>query len=64
MRLYAGCVGRMQVSVPWETTAAKVLAKVAVHAEVCDLTVEETDIEGVVRRIYAAARPAPADTVP
>lgn len=34
------------------TSAADVLAAVAVHAEVRDLTVEETDIEEVVRRIY------------
>ena len=35
------------------TTAAKVLAAVAEKAEVLDLTVEEPDIEDVVRRIYA-----------
>jgi ABC-2 type transport system ATP-binding protein len=38
------------------TTAAKVLAAVADQAQVLDLTVEEPDIEDVVRRIYAAAR--------
>ena len=38
------------------TTAAKVLAAVAEKAEVLDLTVEEPDIEDVVRRIYAAGR--------
>ncbi|HEY6496022.1 MAG TPA: ATP-binding cassette domain-containing protein [Trebonia sp.] len=38
------------------TTAAKVLAAVADRAEVLDLTVEEPDIEDVVRRIYAAGR--------
>lgn len=38
------------------TTAAKVLAAVSEHAEVLDLTVEEPDIEDVVRRIYAARR--------
>jgi viologen exporter family transport system ATP-binding protein len=38
------------------TTAAKVLAAVAAQAEVLDLTVEEPDIEDVVRRIYAAGR--------
>jgi len=38
------------------TTAAKVLASVAQRAEVLDLTVEELDIEDVVRRIYAAGR--------
>lgn len=39
-----------------QTTAAKVLAAVAEQAEVLDLTVEEPDIEDVVRRIYAADR--------
>ena len=38
------------------TTAAKVLAAVSNRAEVRDLTVEEPDIEDVVRRIYAASR--------
>lgn len=38
------------------TTAAKVLAAVSERAEVLDLTVEEPDIEDVVRRIYAARR--------
>ena len=38
------------------TTAAKVLASVAQRAEVLDLTVEELDIEDVIRRIYAASR--------
>lgn len=38
------------------TTAARVLAAVSEHAEVLDLTVEEPDIEDVVRRIYAARR--------
>ncbi|HET9079486.1 MAG TPA: ATP-binding cassette domain-containing protein [Trebonia sp.] len=38
------------------TTAAKVLAAVSAKAEVLDLTVEEPDIEDVVRRIYAAVR--------
>jgi ABC-2 type transport system ATP-binding protein len=38
------------------TTAAKVLAAVSDRAEVLDLTVEEPDIEDVVRRIYAASR--------
>ena len=39
-----------------QTTAAKVLAAVSEKAEVLDLTVEEPDIEDVVRRIYAAGR--------
>jgi ABC-2 type transport system ATP-binding protein len=39
-----------------QTTAAKVLAAVSEKAEVLDLTVEEPDIEDVVRRIYAASR--------
>jgi ABC-2 type transport system ATP-binding protein len=38
------------------TTAARVLAAVAGQAEVLDLTVEEPDIEDVIRRIYAASR--------
>jgi len=40
------------------TTAAKVLAAVSDQAEVLDLTVEEPDIEDVVRRIYAGYRDA------
>ncbi len=39
-----------------QTTAARVLAAVSLRAEVLDLTVEEPDIEDVVRRIYAASR--------
>jgi viologen exporter family transport system ATP-binding protein len=39
-----------------QTTAAKVLAAVSDKAEVLDLTVEEPDIEDVVRRIYAKSR--------
>ena len=38
------------------TTAARVLAAVSEQVEVLDLTVEEPDIEDVVRRIYAARR--------
>lgn len=38
------------------TTAAKVLAAVSERAEVLDLSVEEPDIEDVVRRVYAARR--------
>lgn len=38
------------------TTAARVLAAVSERAEVLDLTVEEPDVEDVVRRIYAARR--------
>ena len=38
------------------TTAARVLAAVSDQAQVLDLTVEEPDIEDVVRRIYAAGR--------
>lgn len=37
-------------------TAATVLAGVAEHAQVRDLSIEEPDIEDVVRRIYAARR--------
>jgi ABC-2 type transport system ATP-binding protein len=39
-----------------QTTAAKVLAAISDKTEVLDLTVEEPDIEDVVRRIYAASR--------
>jgi ABC-2 type transport system ATP-binding protein len=39
-----------------QTTAARVLAAVSGQAEVLDLTVEEPDIEDVVRRIYFASR--------
>ena len=39
-----------------QTTAAKVLAAVSAEAHVLDLTVEEPDIEDVVRRIYAVSR--------
>jgi viologen exporter family transport system ATP-binding protein len=38
------------------TTAAAVLASVSARAEVRDLTIEEPDIEDVVRRIYSATR--------
>lgn len=38
------------------TTAAKVLAAVSEQAEVVDLSVEEPDVEDVVRRVYAARR--------
>jgi ABC-2 type transport system ATP-binding protein len=38
------------------TTAARVLAAVSDVSDVLDLTVEEPDIEDVVRRIYAARR--------
>jgi ABC-2 type transport system ATP-binding protein len=38
------------------TTAARVFAAVAAKAEVVDFTIEEPDIEDVVRRIYAARR--------
>jgi ABC-2 type transport system ATP-binding protein len=38
------------------TTAARVLAAVSERVDVLDLTVEEPDIEDVVRRIYAARR--------
>ena len=41
---------------PSVTTAARVLAAVAERAEVLDLTVEEPDVEDVVRRVYAAQR--------
>ena len=38
------------------TTAAAVLSAVSARAEVRDLTIEEPDIEDVVRRIYSASR--------
>jgi ABC-2 type transport system ATP-binding protein len=38
------------------TTAAAVLAAVSAHAEVLDLSIEEPDIEDVVRRVYASRR--------
>jgi ABC-2 type transport system ATP-binding protein len=38
------------------TTAARVLAEVSNRAEVLDLSVEEPDVEDVVRRVYAASR--------
>ncbi len=41
---------------PAETTAAAVLAQVSARAEVLDLSIEEPDIEDVVRKIYAASR--------
>ncbi len=41
---------------PATTTAARVLAAVSARAEVLDLTVEEPDVEDVVRRVYAARR--------
>jgi ABC-2 type transport system ATP-binding protein len=37
------------------TTAAQVTAAVAARAELVDLTLEEPDIEDVIRRIYTAA---------
>ena len=41
---------------PGATTASRVLAQVAEHAEVLDLAIEEPDVEDVVRRVYAARR--------
>lgn len=41
---------------PQSTTAARVLAAVAERAEVLDLSIEEPDIEDVVREIYRATR--------
>ncbi|MEQ4498572.1 MAG: hypothetical protein ABN474_05775, partial [Nocardioides kribbensis] len=41
---------------PDSTTAARVLAAVSDHAEVLDLSIEEPDVEDVVRRVYAARR--------
>lgn len=43
---------------PATTTAAAVLAEVSTRAEVLDLSIEEPDIEDVVRKIYAASRDA------
>jgi ABC-2 type transport system ATP-binding protein len=53
---------RIVLALDAEQTTAKVLAEVAAHAEVRDLTAEEPGIEDVVRRVYAAARPAKAAT--
>jgi ABC-2 type transport system ATP-binding protein len=41
--------------VPGSTSAAQVIAAVAGHAPVRDLSIEEPDIEDVVRRLYLAA---------
>lgn len=41
---------------PDVTTAAKVLAAVSERADVLDLTVEEPDVEEIVRRVYASRR--------
>jgi ABC-2 type transport system ATP-binding protein len=41
---------------PATTTAAAVLAEVSARVEVRDLSIEEPDIEDVVRKIYAASR--------
>ena len=40
--------------VPGEVSAAQVLARISDHAEVRDLSIEEPDIEDVVRRLYEA----------
>jgi ABC-2 type transport system ATP-binding protein len=44
---------------PQETTAAAVLAEVGGRTDVRDLTIEEPDIEDVVRRLYLASPPPP-----
>jgi ABC-2 type transport system ATP-binding protein len=41
---------------PGSTTVAAILAAVAPAAQVHDLTIEEPDIEGVVRQLYLAGR--------
>lgn len=41
---------------PGTTTVAAVLSAVTPHAQVRDLTVEEPDVEDVVRRLYATSR--------
>jgi ABC-2 type transport system ATP-binding protein len=43
-----------------ETSAAQLTAAVAARARLVDLAIEETDIEEIVRRIYAAGPAAPA----
>jgi ABC-2 type transport system ATP-binding protein len=43
-----------------ETSAAQLTAAVAARARLVDLAIEETEIEEIVRRIYAAGRAAPA----
>ncbi|WP_125777455.1 ABC transporter ATP-binding protein [Antribacter gilvus] len=47
---------RQHLVLDGSTTLAAVLAAVAEHAELRDLSIEEPDIEDVVRRIYAASR--------
>jgi ABC-2 type transport system ATP-binding protein len=42
---------------PHDTTAAAVLAEVGERTDVRDLTIEEPDIEDVVRRLYLATPP-------
>ena len=51
---------------PDDTTAAQVLAAVSAVATVRDLSIEEPDIEDVVRRLYraTAAGPLPPDPLP
>ncbi|MDV3222629.1 ATP-binding cassette domain-containing protein [Intrasporangium sp.] len=49
---------------PEATTAAAVLAEVSRRAEVRDLTIEEPDIEDVVRRIYKMSRTRPPAATP
>lgn len=47
---------RQHLAFDGSTTLAAVLAAVAEHAELRDLSIDEPDIEDVVRRIYAASR--------
>lgn len=52
----AGGLRQRLAFTPQETTAAAVLAAVSARTEVRDLTVEEPDVEDVVRRLYLSAR--------
>lgn len=49
---------------PEITTAAELLAAIAARAEVRDLSIEEPDIEDVVRRIYSAETDSRSETAP
>lgn len=43
-----------------ETSAAELTAAVAARARLIDLAIEETDVEEIVRRIYAGGAAPPA----
>ena len=56
MRSESGGLRQRLAFDPQRTTAARVLAAVSERAEVLDLSIEEPDIEDVVREIYRATR--------